>query len=125
MTYTRLRSDGSAATLQKYQPRPQSRFSLLTNFHVAPASSDRYRPPLPAGPSTLPRGAGLAVPAAALGRAAAAAPPPIGRAMAIPKSSTTAQTRRGLAGETEIPIRPTNSSSGKPPPNFFQVSPPS
>src|SRR5665213_1563061 len=29
----------------KYQPRPQSRFSLLTWRQLAPASSERYTPP--------------------------------------------------------------------------------
>src|SRR5579863_8556054 len=122
MTYKRFRSDGSAVTLPKYQPRPQRRFSLFTSFQVAPASSDKYRPPLPPGASAAGRGGVRPCPGAGFGRAAA---PPMGFAMAVPISSTTAQTRRELAGDTETPMRPTTSSSGNPPPSFFHVSPPS
>src|SRR6266849_1096175 len=36
---------GSTRTQEKSAPRPEIRGSLLTRFHVLPASSDRYTPP--------------------------------------------------------------------------------
>src|SRR6185312_2477068 len=93
----------------KYHPRPQRRASELTRCHVAPASDERYTPPLALDGLVSAPGIG--------------GPPT--RATAEPLSSTTAQSIFGLLGATAMPILPTNSSSGKPPPSCFQVSPPS
>src|SRR6185312_15212257 len=45
MTYSLSGSFGSTVTRSKYQPRPQMRASASARCQVAPASSERYRPP--------------------------------------------------------------------------------
>src|ERR1044071_5336126 len=89
---------GSTTSFSKYQPRPQRDGSPDSFVQVAPASSERKKPPWPR--ASVPNPAGLGPePGGGSGTA-----PPGGTGPGT-RQSTTAYPRRGSLGAKAMPLR--------------------